>query len=101
MKFREPIEGAGKTSEGLRIDRIVDPTTAALTSDQPGLTQHLQMMGQQRGRDLDGLCKYTGGTCVAAQLTNDRPPYGITKRPELFNSSCVHDCIVRPNDRIP
>ena len=83
--LRTPVERAGQTGQGILIDRVVDPPTATLTGDQTCLAQHLEVVGQQRGRHRHGLGKETSTVGFASQLADDGPPHRVAKRPELFD----------------
>ena len=63
----------------------VDVTAAAIAAgaaagDQPDLLEHVQMVGQQVGRDLCEPLEFQWGAVGAGQLIDDGETGGITER---------------------
>ena len=72
----QPLVGAGERS-GVEAAQV--GAAADLATDQPGVLQHLDVLGGGRERDREGFCQLAHRSLAAREVAEHLPPRGIAE----------------------
>ncbi len=75
----QPLTQLGQRFRGQAVDA---PAALRLVGDQPGVTQHLEVLGDGRTAELEPVAEFPGGKWLASENLEQLPSYRVGQRRE-------------------